>query len=95
MHEREDILRPTIREARSPTSQGSELSSAVPPAVANPFDPAGGEAKAIHSRMKQSWIAMQKRHDVPVNPLGLDIDPRDQMTLKLWRDEGIDRFLKK
>jgi hypothetical protein len=45
--------------------------------------------------MKRSWIAMQQRHDVPVNPLGLAIDQRDQMTLKLWRDEGIDRFLKK
>jgi len=49
----------------------------------------------IHARMKQSWIDIQKRHEVPVNALGLDIDPRDQMTLKLWRDEGIDRFLKK
>ena len=56
---------------------------------------AGEGSMYIHARMKQSWIDIQKRHEVPVNALGLDIDPRDQMTLKLWRDEGIDRFLKK
>jgi hypothetical protein len=95
MHEREDILRPTIREARPPFSPERERSPAAPLALPNPFGGPGGEATVIHSRLKQSWIDMQKRHDVPVGPLGLEIDPRDQMTLKLWRDEGIDRFLKK
>jgi len=42
----------------------------------------------------RSWIAIQKRHEVPVNPIGLRIDPKDQMGLKRWREAGIDRFVR-
>lgn len=43
--------------------------------------------------VKDFWIAHQKRSDVPVNAIGGKIDPRDVVTLRVWRQEGIDRFL--
>lgn len=50
---------------------------------------------AIDVLVKKNWIELQKRHDVPVNAIGIKIDPKDQMTLKVWRDEGIDQFVKR
>lgn len=44
--------------------------------------------------VKKNWIEIQKKHDVPVNAIGVKIDPKDQATLKVWKDEGIDQFLK-
>lgn len=49
----------------------------------------------IDPKVKKNWIDIQKRHDAPVNAIGLKIDPRDAVTLKVWRDEGIDQFIKK
>jgi hypothetical protein len=49
----------------------------------------------VETAVRRNWIEMQKRHDEPVNAIGLRIDPKDQMTLKVWRDEGIDRFVLK
>jgi hypothetical protein len=49
-----------------------------------PLDPA----------VKNNWIEIQKQHTVPVNAIGVPIDARDQRTLKVWRDEGIDQFVK-
>ena len=48
----------------------------------------------IDSAIKKTWIEIQKNHSVPVNAIGVPIDPKDQFTLKVWRDEGIDRFVK-
>lgn len=50
---------------------------------------------AIDERVKKNWIDVQKRHDVPVNAIGMKIDPKDSNTLRVWRDEGIDKFVKK
>jgi hypothetical protein len=49
----------------------------------------------LDPRIKKNWIEIQKRHDVPVNAIGMKIDPKDTNTLRVWRDEGIDKFLKK
>lgn len=49
----------------------------------------------IDPQIKKNWIEIQKQHDVPVNAIGLKVDPKDQMTLRVWRDEGIDQFLRK
>lgn len=49
----------------------------------------------VDTAVRRNWIEMQKRHEVPINPIGLQIDPKDQMTLKVWRELGIDRFLLK
>jgi hypothetical protein len=45
--------------------------------------------------VKKNWIELQKKHDVPVNAIGVKIDPKDKKTLKVWKDEGIDEFMKK
>lgn len=45
--------------------------------------------------IKKNWIDVQKKSNVPVNAIGLKIDPKDQMTLKIWKEEGIDTFVKK
>jgi hypothetical protein len=50
-----------------------------------PLDPA----------VKKNWIEVQKQHNVPVNAIGLKIDPKDQATMKVWKDEGIDQYVKR
>jgi hypothetical protein len=50
---------------------------------------------SIEPAVKKNWIEVQKKHDVPVNALGVKIDPGDEMTLKVWKEEGIDEFMKK
>jgi hypothetical protein len=55
----------------------------------------GGDSMGIDNAVKNNWIEIQKRHDVPVNAIGVKIDPKDERTLKVWKDEGIDDFVKK
>lgn len=50
---------------------------------------------ALDPAVKKNWIAIQQRHEAPVNAIGMKIDPKDANTLKVWRDEGIDKFVKK
>ncbi len=50
---------------------------------------------AIDPAVKKNWIEIQKKHDVPVNAIGVKIDSKDETTLKVWREEGIDEFIKK
>lgn len=50
---------------------------------------------AIDPTVKQNWEKIQEQYNYPVDALGRSIDPKDQETLKVWRDEGIDRFVKK
>jgi hypothetical protein len=50
---------------------------------------------ALDARVKKNWIELQKKHSVPVNAIGLKIDPKDQFTLKIWKEEGIDQYVKK
>ena len=50
---------------------------------------------ALTEATKKNWIEIQKKHDFPVNAIGVKIDPKDEKTLKVWKDEGIDQFLKK
>jgi hypothetical protein len=49
----------------------------------------------IDSSVKKNWIDVQKKHDVPVNAIGVKISPKDEKTLKVWKDEGIDQFVKR
>ena len=49
----------------------------------------------IDNAIKKNWIEIQKRHNVPVNAIGVKIDPKDERTLKVWKEEGIDDFVKK
>jgi hypothetical protein len=50
---------------------------------------------SVPEHVKKSWIEIQKRYDHPVNAIGVKIDNKDARTLKVWRDEGIDQFVKK
>jgi hypothetical protein len=45
--------------------------------------------------VKRNWEGIQQRLSVPVNAIGVKISPKDETTLKVWKDEGIDKFLKK
>lgn len=49
----------------------------------------------LNPAIKKNWIDIQKKHDVPVNAIGVKIHPKDNKTLKVWKDEGIDQFLRK
>lgn len=49
----------------------------------------------LDPRVKKNWEEIQKKHDYPVNAIGVRIQDKDQATLKVWKDEGIDKFVKK
>jgi hypothetical protein len=49
----------------------------------------------IDPRVKKNWEEIQKKYDVPVNAIGVKIQDKDKETLKVWKEEGIDKFLKK
>ncbi len=49
----------------------------------------------LDSLVKNNWIEIQKKNSVPVNAIGMKIDPKDERTLKIWRQEGLDQFVKK
>jgi hypothetical protein len=50
---------------------------------------------ALDPAVKKNWIEIQKKSDVPVNAIGVKIDPKDQATLSVWKEEGIDEHMKK
>ena len=49
----------------------------------------------INEMIKKNWIAIQKKHSVPVNAIGVKIRKDDEKTLKIWQEEGINKFLQK
>jgi hypothetical protein len=49
----------------------------------------------LSEAVKKNWIEIQKKYDVPVNAIGMKIDSKDEKTLKVWKEEGIDRFMKR
>jgi len=49
----------------------------------------------LDSAIKKNWIEIQKQHDVPINAIGVKIDAKDNKTLNVWKDEGIDQFMKR
>ena len=50
---------------------------------------------ALDVNIKKIWIEIQKKYDVPVNAIGMKINPKDEKTLKIWREEGIDTYMRK
>jgi hypothetical protein len=50
---------------------------------------------ALDPAVKKNWVEIQKKFDVPVNAIGVKIKPNDEKTLKVWKEEGIDSFMKK
>ena len=55
----------------------------------------GEEHMALNPTIKKNWEDIQRKHDVPVNAIGMKIDPKDANTLKVWRQEGLDQFMKR
>lgn len=49
----------------------------------------------IEATIKDNWERLQVKYNYPVDALGRPIDPKDQETLKVWREEGIDQFVQK
>jgi hypothetical protein len=45
--------------------------------------------------VKKHWEEIQQRYNVPVNAIGVRIDPKDQTTLTVWKALEINRFLRK
>jgi hypothetical protein len=54
----------------------------------------GLSSMAVPEHVKKSWVEIQKKYDHPVNAIGVKINTNDAMTLKVWKDEGIDKFVK-
>ncbi len=50
---------------------------------------------ALKPGVKKNWEDIQKKYDFPVNAIGVKIKDNDQKTLKVWKEEGIDKFVKK
>ena len=49
----------------------------------------------VKPEVRKNWIEIQKKHEYPVNAIGVKIDPKDEKTLRVWKEEGIDQFIKK
>jgi len=49
----------------------------------------------VDDSVRKNWIDIQKQHDAPVNAIGVKIDPKDEKTMMVWKEEGIDKFVKK
>ncbi len=50
---------------------------------------------ALDEKVKRTWQEIQARHNVPVNAIGVPIRKNDEQTLKVWKEEGLDNFVKK
>ncbi len=49
---------------------------------------------ALTPAIKKNWQEIQKKNSVPVNAIGVKIKSNDAKTLKIWKEEGIDKFMK-
>ncbi|HMF14279.1 MAG TPA: hypothetical protein VKE94_18310 [Gemmataceae bacterium] len=50
---------------------------------------------ALNPKVKKNWQEIQKKYEYPVNAIGVRITDKDQKVLKVWKLEGIDKFVKK
>jgi hypothetical protein len=55
----------------------------------------GSGAMALDPAIKKAWIEIQRNHAVPVNAIGVPIPAKDEGTLKVWRQEGIDQYMRR
>ena len=49
----------------------------------------------LDPKIKKNWERLQEKYNYPVDALGRPIDASDRETLRVWRDEGIDRFMQR
>jgi hypothetical protein len=50
---------------------------------------------SLDPTIKKNWEEIQKRHNYPVNAIGVRISEKDIVAFKVWKEEGIDKFVKK
>ena len=50
---------------------------------------------ALEPAIKQNWEKLQERYNYPVDAVGRPIESRDEETLNVWQNEGLDRFMQK
>lgn len=48
---------------------------------------------SIDPNVKANWQELQSQYDYPVDAMGRPINPGDEETLRVWREEGIDGFV--
>ncbi len=48
----------------------------------------------INDAVKKNWTEIQKKFEYPVNAIGVRIKDNDTKTLTIWKQEGIDAFMK-
>ena len=48
----------------------------------------------LKPELKKAWIEFQRRSSVPVNGIGVKIDPNDKNTLERWEKEGINQHMR-
>jgi len=49
---------------------------------------------ALDPQIKKMWQEVQAANTVPVNTIGMPINPKDQNSMRVWMREGIDKFQK-
>ena len=49
----------------------------------------------VNTTVKKNWTEIQKKYDYPINAIGVRIKENDMKTLAVWKQEGIDFFMKK
>jgi hypothetical protein len=52
------------------------------------------DKRELDPKIKRNWEEIQKRYQYPVNAIGVRIDPKDKETLRVWKENGIDKFVK-
>ena len=52
------------------------------------------DKKPIDPKIRRNWEEIQKKFSYPVNAIGMKIDNKDKQTLRVWRENGIDKFMK-
>jgi len=48
----------------------------------------------IPENVRKNWIEIQKKFEFPVNAIGVKINTKDEKTLNVWKEEGIDQYQK-
>ena len=48
----------------------------------------------IPENVRKNWIEIQKKFEFPVNAIGVKINAKDEKTLNVWKEEGIDQYQK-
>lgn len=46
----------------------------------------------VKPEVKKNWEEIQKKYSFPVNAIGVKIKPKDEKTLKVWKEENIDQW---